>query len=51
MQLTKVVLKKTSELLLANLTERKLKKKNEEIRTKQNDAILSWVARKGLGPT
>ena len=47
MQLTKVVPKK-SEPLSGKFDRRKILK---EIRTKQNDAILSWIALKGLGPT
>ena len=47
MQLTKVVPKKL-EPLSGQFTRRKILK---EIRTKQNDAISSWIALKGLGPT
>ena len=47
MQLAKVVPKK-SERLFDHLNRTKIYK---ETRTKQNDAILNRIARKGLGPT
>ena len=46
-QLAKVV-PKNSEPLFDHFKRRKIEK---ETRPKQNDANLSWIARKGLGPT
>ena len=47
MQLAKVV-PKNSESLFDHFKRTKICK---ETQTKQNDPILSWIARKGLGPT